>query len=130
MFCGLREEERTRFSKKKSEKDKKTKSKTHRGQKWVGSDDLKTYKRMKYFLPYLTPFLSEIAFQAKLSGRLSCPETEVTWLVASKFDTNIQLINHKVLSKFLKGNFHQILFFIAVKVLNSKLYPEAQTIYV
>ena len=36
MFCGLGEEERTKFRKKKKEKKKK---KPHRGQKWVGWDE-------------------------------------------------------------------------------------------
>ena len=33
MFCGLGEEERTKFRKKKKEKE------PHRGQKWVGWDE-------------------------------------------------------------------------------------------
>ena len=36
MFCGLGEEERTKFRKKKKEKKRK---KPHRGQKWVGWDE-------------------------------------------------------------------------------------------
>ena len=35
MFCGLREEERTKIRKKKEEK----RNKSHRGQKWVGWDE-------------------------------------------------------------------------------------------
>ena len=48
MYCGVREEERARFRKKKEKKRKKT----HRGQKWVGGikEYLKTYNRVKYFL--------------------------------------------------------------------------------
>ena len=37
MFCGLGEEERTKFRKKK--KGKKKRNEPHRGQKWVGWDE-------------------------------------------------------------------------------------------
>ena len=95
MFCGL-EEERTRFRKKKKRK------KPHRDQKWVGRDKryLKTYNRVNYFLPYVKPFLIETAFCAKLSKRFYGPKIKITGLIASKFDTNLQLINLKLLSKF------------------------------
>ena len=46
------------------------------------------------------PFLTEISFYAKLLGRISGPKTKVTRPIASKFGTNIQLINLKLLSKF------------------------------
>ena len=45
MFCGLREEERTKIRKKKKGKKRKKRKKgkkrkkLHRGQKWVGSDE-------------------------------------------------------------------------------------------
>ena len=40
MFCGLGEEERTKFKKKKEKKGKgKKRNKPHRGQKWVGWDE-------------------------------------------------------------------------------------------
>ena len=42
MFCGLGEEERTKFRKKKKKKKGKKnekRKKTHRGQKWVGWDE-------------------------------------------------------------------------------------------
>ena len=43
MFCGLGEEERTRFRKKKKEikgkRKEKKRNKPHRGQKWVGWDE-------------------------------------------------------------------------------------------
>ena len=39
MFCGLGEEERTKFRKKKKEKKEKKRNKPHRGQKWVGWDE-------------------------------------------------------------------------------------------
>ena len=52
------------------------------------------------FFAVLKPFLIETAFYAKLSGRLSGPKTEVTRPIASKFGTNKQLINLKLLSKF------------------------------
>ena len=62
---------------------------------------LKTYKYMKYFLPYLKPFLTEAAFYAKLVGRFSGSKTKVNRSIASKFGANMQLINLKLLSKFL-----------------------------
>ena len=46
------------------------------------------------------PFLNETAFYAKLLGRFSGRKTKVTRSIASKFGTNIQLINLKLLSKF------------------------------
>ena len=71
MCCGLGEEERTKFRKKKKEKKKnkekkgkikeknrKKRNKPHRGQKWVGWDE-RVYtlmNSMKYFLPYLSRF--------------------------------------------------------------------------
>ena len=39
---------------------------------------LKTYNRVKYFLPYLKPFLTEAAFYAKLAVRFSGSKTKVT----------------------------------------------------
>ena len=63
MFCGL-EKERKRFRKKKKRK------KTHRGQKWVGSDKrVSTCNSVKYFLPYLSWFQMRSLFSSKLSGR-------------------------------------------------------------
>ena len=63
---------------------------------------LETYNHMKYFLPYLSRFWLKPLFThyAKLAGRFSGSKTEVTWLIASKLCTNIQLINLKLLSKF------------------------------
>ena len=55
---------------------------------------------MKYFLLYSKLFLTETAFYAKLEGRFLGPKTKVTKPIASKFGTNIQLINLKLLSKF------------------------------
>ena len=57
MFCGLGEEERTRFRKKKKEKIKKKKEK-----KTIAAKSglvrmkvcFKTYNLVKYFLPYLS----------------------------------------------------------------------------
>ena len=57
----------------------------------------KTYNLVKYFLPHLHCFLNETIFYAKLLGWFL--GSEVTWFIASKFDTNIQLIL-KLLSKF------------------------------
>ena len=107
MCCGLGEEERTKIRKKKKEKKgkkrkKKKKNKPHRGQKWVGWDERVSWDIQPYeiFFAVLKPFLTEIAFYAKLAGQFSGSKTEVTWPIASKFGTNIQLINLKLLSKF------------------------------
>ena len=91
MFCGLGEEERKKFRKKKGKKNEEKKKKLHRGQKWVGWMEayLKTYNHMKYFLPYLKPFLTETAFYAKLAGRFSGSKTKITWSIVSKFGTNL-----------------------------------------
>ena len=49
MFCGLGEEERTRFRQK--QKKRKKEKKTHRGHKWVGRDKrISKADRVKYFL--------------------------------------------------------------------------------
>ena len=99
MSCGLGEKERTRFRKKINEKQGK---KLIAAKSWlVGTKRyLKTYNRVKYFFALLKPFLTETAFYAKLSGQFSDPKTKVPRLIASKFGTNIQLINLKLLSKF------------------------------
>ena len=44
--------------------------------------------------------MNETAFYTKLFEQFSGPQIEITRLIASKFDTNIQLINLKLLSKF------------------------------
>ena len=100
MFSSL-EEERTKFrnKKKKGKKDKKAnKNFIVAKSGLVGMKEF--YNHVKYFLPYLKPFLNEIAFYIKLSGRFSGPETKITRTIASKCDANIQLINLKLLSKF------------------------------
>ena len=69
MCCGLGEEERTKFRKKKrKKKEKKREKKGKKGKKkeinliaaksgLVGMKGyLETYNRMKYFLPYLSRF--------------------------------------------------------------------------
>ena len=61
---------------------------------------LKIYNPLKYFFAILKPFLIEAAFYAKLPGQFSGSKTKVTRLIASKFGTNIHLINLKLLSKF------------------------------
>ena len=76
MFCGLGEE-RTKFRKKKKEKKEINLIAAKSG--LVGMKGyLKTYKHVKYFLPYLKPFLNETAFYAKLAGRFSGSKTKVT----------------------------------------------------
>ena len=80
MFCGLREEKRTKIRKKKQEKKRKKRNKPHRGQKWVGWDERvsKDIQPYKIFFAALKPFLTETAFYAKLVGRFSGSKTEVT----------------------------------------------------
>ena len=74
MFCGLREEERTKIRKQKRKK------KPHRDQKWVGwdervSEDIQPYE---IFFAVLKPFLTETAFYAIFAGRFSGSKTKVT----------------------------------------------------
>ena len=45
------------------------------------------------------PFLNETALYAEISGRILGRKTKVTKLIALKFETNIQLIDLKLLSK-------------------------------
>ena len=96
MFCGLREE-RTRFRKKKrGKKENLLAAKSG----LVGmKEHLKTYQ-CEIFFAVLLPFLNETAFYAKLLGRFLGPKTKVSSLIVSKFGTNIQLINLKLLSLF------------------------------
>ena len=60
MFCGLGEEERTKFRKKKKGKGKNKEKETNliaAKSGLVGMKGyLKTYNPMKYFLPYLSRF--------------------------------------------------------------------------
>ena len=126
MCCGLGEEECTKIRKKKKENERKKKekkgkwkekkrkkkkkkgkkwkkrNKLNRGQKWVGWDERVSWDIQPYeiFFAVFKPFLTETAFYAKLVGRFSGSKTEVTWPIASKLCTNIQLINLKLLSKF------------------------------
>ena len=46
------------------------------------------------------PVLNETAFYTELLERFLGPKTEVMWLIASKFGTNIQLINLNLQSQF------------------------------
>ena len=43
---------------------------------------LTTYNQVKYFLPYLKPYLNKTAFYTKLLKQLSGPKLEVTGLIA------------------------------------------------
>ena len=74
MFCGLGEEERTKIRKGKKEMNLIAAKSGLVGMKGC----LETYNHMKYFLPYLKPFLTETAFYAKLAGRFSGSKTKVT----------------------------------------------------
>ena len=76
MFCGLGEEERTKFRKKK--KEKKINLIAAKSGLVGMKGYLETYNPIKYFLPYLSSFLIEAAFYAKLAGRFSACKTEVT----------------------------------------------------
>ena len=55
MFCGLGEEERTKFKKKKRKKNKKKLIVAKSGLVWM-KGYLETYNHVKYFLPYLSRF--------------------------------------------------------------------------
>ena len=74
MFCGLGEEERTKFREKKKEKERKKKgkkrNKPHRGQTWVGWDERVSWDIQLYeiFFAVLKPFLTETAFYENLGG--------------------------------------------------------------
>ena len=78
MLCGLGEEERTKFRKKKKEKKEKNIFAAKGG--LVGMEGcLKTYVQpYDIFFAVLKPFLTETAFYAKLAEQFSCPETKVT----------------------------------------------------
>ena len=56
MFCGLGEEERTKFRKKKKEKKKEINLIATKSGLVGMKGYLETYNRMKYFLPYLSHF--------------------------------------------------------------------------
>ena len=84
MSCGLGEEERTKFRKKKKrKKGKKRKIKRKKNliaakRGLVGMKGYpKTYNHVKYFA-VLKPFLTETAFYGKLAGRFSGSKTKVT----------------------------------------------------
>ena len=64
---------------------------------------LKTYNHMKYFLLYLSRFLLRPLFTPNLRGDFRVLKTKVTRPIASKFGTNIQLVNLKLLSQFHKA---------------------------
>ena len=102
LFCDLRKEEHRRFWKKKKEKQKKKKNSSRQKVHWVGRMKryFKTYGHVEYFLPNLELFLNETAFYAKLAGQFSGPQIKVRQSIASKFGTNMQLFNLKMLSKF------------------------------
>ena len=76
MVCGLGEEERTRFRKKKGKKGKKP---IAAKSGLVGiTEYLQTYNRVKYFFAILKPLFNETAFYAKVLGRFLTPKTKVT----------------------------------------------------
>ena len=85
MFCGLGEKVRTKIRKKKKEINLIAAKRGSVGMKGY----LETYNHMKYFLPYLKPFLTETAFYAKLAEQFSGSKTKVTLSIASKFGSNI-----------------------------------------
>ena len=89
MFCGL-EEERTRFGKKKKEKRKNL----------IATKNWLVGMKGEIFFVVLKLFLNETAFYANPLGRFLGPKTKVTWLIASKFRANMQVINFKLLLKF------------------------------
>ena len=85
MFCGLGEEEHTRFRKQEKEKNS-TKPKVYS----VGRDERVSYDiTTENVFAALKPFLNKTAFYTKLLGWFSGPKTKVTWLISLKFRTNI-----------------------------------------
>ena len=76
MFCGLAEEERTRIKEKKEKKGKKRKNKEKKEKNLITVKSglvgmkgyLKTYNRVKYFLPYLSRFWMRPLFTSSLHG--------------------------------------------------------------
>ena len=100
MFCGLGEEERTKFRKKKKGKKGKKRKKPHRGQKWVGwmKGYLETYNHMKYFLPYLSRFWLRLLFTPNLRGCFRVLQSKSRDLLPRNL---VQTCNSlKLLSKF------------------------------
>ena len=91
----------------REKKQKKRKNKEKKKKKLIAAKNglvemkeyLETYNHVKYFLP----FLNEIAFYAKILGRFSGPKAKVTFLITSKIDTNIQLINPAVEINFFNS---------------------------
>ena len=81
MFCGIREEERTRFRNKKKGQRKQMEKKNN----FIAPNCelvrmkgyLKTYKPREIFFAVRKLSLNEIAFYAKLSWRFLGPKTEV-----------------------------------------------------
>ena len=77
MLRGLGEEERTKLRKKEKEKKR---NKPQCGQTWVSWDERVSQDIPPYeiFFAVLQPFLTEMAFYAKLVGRFSGSKTKVT----------------------------------------------------
>ena len=76
--------------------------KTPCGQKWVNWNERvsKGIQLCEIFFAVLEQFLNETAFYAKLSRRFLGFKTKVPGPIASKFGTNMQINNLKLLSKF------------------------------
>ena len=105
MFCGLGEEERTKFRKKKKKKKQKKKGKKpHRGQNWVGWDkrvslDIQPYE---IFFPVPKPFLTETDFYAKLAERFSGSKPKSRDLLPRNFVQTYNLIISNCSQNFMK----------------------------
>ena len=103
MFGGLEEEKRTRFRKKGRKKNTLLAVKSGLvGMKWY----LKTYYRVKYFLPCWSRFWLRRLFTPNFRGGFWVLKP-TSWLIASKFGAiaskfgaNMQFINLKLQSKF------------------------------
>ena len=87
MFCGLGEEERTKFRKKKKEKKKNL---TAAKSGLVGMKGyFKTYKQMKYFLPYFSRFQLRPLFTPNLRGGLIFQTINDIFVNLSAMETKI-----------------------------------------
>ena len=80
----------------------KKEKKPHRGQKWVGRNEWVswTYNLGKYFLPYFSRFEMRPLFTPNFWGEFWIIKPKSRDLIASKFGTNMQINNLKLLSKF------------------------------
>ena len=90
MFCGLGEEGRTKFRKKKKEKKEKNFIAAKSG--LVGMKGyLKTYNHVKYFLQYLSCFLMRRLFMPNLRGGFWVLKPKSRLKLNLVFGTNLKI---------------------------------------